>query len=265
LRPLQSKSQRRGMDIAWSGPFTPAERRLLASITDGIDRPRLGAIVRRHGETGFGRRKRKYLELVNHIGRAFRDVVRLDLHATARWRVLDIGTGPGAFAHVLEHLGHEVVATERAEDESIMWSTWCPEDALDGFDGPSSGDEEVLGAEASLYADLADFLGVERVIWTVEAAKPAPDLGDRFDLICARNLYFDHPRGNQPVWGLDAWRFFLSDVEARLLAPEGRLFMSLPAGASEREDLLTALKEAGAQVSSRRVLLDRNACCRFIG
>ena len=152
-------------ELEWSGHLTPEQERLLAGIKGGVDGARLRKIVRRHRETGFGRHKLKYLELMDYLTEVFKDAVSLGLHDCEPRRVLDIGAGPGAFAYALGRLGHDVVATERDDDESIMWPIWQRQRGL----ARSSRRARPRGAirrhgapESSLYGDLAHLLGVER-------------------------------------------------------------------------------------------------------
>ena len=102
-------------------------------------------------------------------------------------------------------------------------------------------------------------------MWTVEAHEPAPNLGAPFDLVCARSLYFDHARGEESVWGLAAWRFFISDAERQLLREDGHLFMSFPGEVRARERLFASLAAIGTPLANQRVLMDRAACRRFVG
>ena len=93
-------------------------------MRQGIDLTRFWRIVKLHRRTGFGRRKPHYLDLMKCLYRDLDEALQLGLHQTRGKRILDIGTGPGFFPYILNRLGHEVVATERAHDESIMWDWW---------------------------------------------------------------------------------------------------------------------------------------------
>ncbi len=93
-------------------------------MREGIDLTRFWRIVKLHRQTGFGRHKPHYIDLMGCLSHDFDEALQRGLHQTKGKRILDIGTGPGVFPYVLRQLGHEVVATERARDESIMWEWW---------------------------------------------------------------------------------------------------------------------------------------------
>ena len=168
----------------------------LASIKEGVDQRELARIVRRHRSTGFGRHKPHYVDLMTCLTTDFDEAVRLGLHqGKAKW-ILDIGTGPGAFPHILRHFGHDVVATEREDDESTMWHWWHSSRLRRRWIGRRFDDEGLrqwLGSRHTLYGDMAELLGIDLLFWTVEERRPGPELGGAFDLVCARSLYFDHP------------------------------------------------------------------------
>lgn len=236
---------------------------MLASIMESIDHAKLARIVRRHRWTGFGRHKPHYVDLIGCIARDFREAVELGLHRECTQRILDVGTGPGAFPYILRHLGHEVVATEREDDESTMWlgsrlRKWWLQRRFD-----PDGLRRWLRSRPTLYGDMAELLGIERVRWTVAGHTAAPDLGTRFDLICARLLHFDHPGPGKPVWDVDTWRFFIGDLTATLLSPNGRVFLSFVRRRLDLAPLFKAFEQSGGQVFDHRVLADHDVCRRF--
>ena len=76
-----------------------------------------------------------------------------------------------------------------------------------------------------MFAEITSLLGVRRVIQRIQAFRPLPDLGGKFDLITAFMICFNsHRRPN--LWGVPEWNFFLDDI-AKHLAPRGRVWLEL--------------------------------------
>ena len=134
----------------------------------------------------------KYADVTRFWRENRRRVQDLGLHRSTGKRVLDLGCGGGFFLYLLKQLGHDVVGLD-----------------IDEF---------------PLFRELIDLFGVPRIVWTIEAFQPLPDLGPRFDCITAFAISFNRS-GNQE-WGAAQWNFFLTDLEGQL-APDGTMLFTL--------------------------------------
>ena len=118
----------------------------------------------------------------------------LQLHRSARQRVLDLGCGGGFFLFILKNLGHSVVGLDTGQ--------------------------------VQLYAELLDLFGVERIVWTINAFEPLPNFPEKFDWITAFSVSFNAQHSSTGPWGPKEWDFFLRDLQ-RHLAPGGKVFFGL--------------------------------------
>ena len=55
--------------------------------------------------------------------------------------------------------------------------------------------------EFPLFGELVDLFGVPRLVWAIEAFKPLPDLGARFDCITAFATRFNRSAERDWYWG----------------------------------------------------------------
>lgn len=158
-------------------------------IIRSIDHAQIREIRRRHGvdEDRFG--PKKYLDLERWITINIRRVEELELDWGRRQSVLDLGSGVGYFLYICKWLGHRTL-------------------------GLDLGNRVVFG-------EVFHALGLERLIWRVEAWQPLPDLGRKFDLITAFMICFNGHKGPK-LWKRAEWAFFLDDLETRL-HPGGRM------------------------------------------
>ncbi len=112
-------------------------------------------------------------------------------------RILDLGCGAGYFLYVCRYLGHQGLG-------------------LDTDDEP-------------LFRGATDLLGVRRVISKIHPQVPLPDLREKFDLVTAHRVCFHRidraADDDWNEWKPPDWKFFMDDVRARFLRPEGRLLL----------------------------------------
>jgi SAM-dependent methyltransferase len=170
----------------------------LRPIVTGIDQARLREIQTRYRDVprGFA----KYTD-VDHYLRLNRERVQdLQLHRTARQRVLDLGCGGGFFLYILKRLGHDVLGLDTGEH--------------------------------ALYGELMELFEVPRVVWRIKPFERLPDLGRRFDWITAFSIAFDTVQNDQTRWGPREWSFLLEDLRDRHMAPTGKMYFALNPGAS---------------------------------
>ena len=166
----------------------------------------------------------KYLELEKYLELNVRRVQDLNLHLTSRKEILDIGCGGGFFLYVAQAKGHRGL----------------------GFD--TGG--------IPVFDELVDLLGVERVIYRIEAFEPMPDFGRKFDLITAFSTAFHGGKDNSWRWGAKEWEFLVSDLEKHLNAG-GQIFFGLnPAYGGEyyTPEILDVFQRRGAAIERENVL-----------
>lgn len=205
----------------------------LQALLARVDSVRLDALRAWHAQ---GLRKAdtvsgyKYFDFVFYTLQKLLLAYELGLDRGPPRRVLDIGTAGGHFPFVCRFFGHEVVG---------------------------------IDIESPLYEDIARCLGVERTIARVEAYRPLPALGGRFDLITACNTTFNQKRVeqiNQSVyWRPAEWQFFLNDLVSNQLRYPGELYLQINKelyGNSEgaerlvrTRDILTRAAREGATIS----------------
>lgn len=137
----------------------------------------------------------KYVDAPRWLRLNIRRAQELRLNTRRRpLRILDLGSGGGYFLVVSRFLGHSGMG-------------------LDIDDPP-------------MYGDMFEAFGLSRVIWTIKAFEPLPDLGERFDLVTAFSICFNEHK--QPgVWGPKPWEFLLQDLKHRFLKPAGEIFLGL--------------------------------------
>ena len=138
----------------------------------------------------------KYLDASAYVKVALACAYRLNLHRCSPKKVLDIGTGAGYFPLVCRHFGHEVTATD-VDDDPVL-------------------------------NDITATLDIGRRTWRVMPFEKGPNLGSRFDLVTAFQVGFDRagPDGQVVFWGTGEWEFFLAEIAARYLKPDGEVMLS---------------------------------------
>jgi SAM-dependent methyltransferase len=172
----------------WQHPLKAKE------LLRDIDRKKLDTVCQKYHVPGEVKAWPKYTNVEPWIENAVHHVRSLRLDRGPKLNILDIGSGAGYFLFVLKHLGHEVCGLD-----------------LD---------------EPKFYGEMFELLGLERIIWWIEAFEPLPSLARKFDLITAFAICFNG-HGSDKVWGLKEWEFFLNDVNDRYLNPRGRIVLAL--------------------------------------
>ena len=147
----------------------------------------------------------KYIDPIVWFDSKLNAALRLRLDVDTRLSILDIGTGPGHFPKVAAFFGHEVLGTELPRV----------------LEGSSMATE--------MYLALCDLYEVKRIPLAITEFAPLPDFGTRFDIVTAFLNAFSVSANKQP-WDISAWDHFLVDLDANVLNPRGRLFMSLALG-----------------------------------
>ena len=194
---------------------------LLASI----DQQRLRGIQQRYA--GSPAEYAKYADVDRWLRVNRKRVQDLKLHRSAPKRVLDLGCGGGFFLFILKRFGHSVLGLD-----------------LDQF---------------PLFTDLLDLFGVRRVVWTIKAFEPLPELGQKFDWITAFSINFNLHYPVERLWGPAEWDFLLRDLQ-RHLAPAGKIFFGLnPTFGRDYyiPELRDLFVDRGAKIERERIFFDK--------
>jgi SAM-dependent methyltransferase len=168
---------------------------------------------------------RKYLDLDRWIAINIRRARDIELDLVRRQRILDLGCGAGYFLHIAQLLGHTGLGLD-----------------LD---------------RQPMFAEITSLLGVRRVIQRIEAFRPLPDFGEKFDLITAFMICFNSHR-RPKLWGVAEWNFFLDDI-AKHLAPRGRVWLELNResdGTLYTPELKQFFQKRGAKIDEHKVMFN---------
>jgi len=130
---------------------------------------------------------------------------RIGLHRRAPLDILDIGTGPGHFLVVAEFYGHRAVGT----DLPVL----------------TTGVLE----RGHLYDALSDIYQTRRIPLKIEQFQPLPRFERRYGLVTAFLAAFNVDPDKKP-WSVEAWKFFMNDLQENVLTEDGVAFMSLTDG-----------------------------------
>ena len=164
----------------------------LGPLIANIDQQRLREIQQRYA--GSPIEYAKYANIDPWLRLNRERVQDLRLHRSAPKRVLDLGCGGGFFLFILKSFSHSVLGLD-----------------LNQF---------------PLFTELLDLFGVRRIVWTIRAFEPLPDLGRKFDWITAFSINFNLQYPAERLWGPAEWDFLLRDLQ-RHLAPAGKMFFGL--------------------------------------
>ena len=132
----------------------------------------------------------KYLDLDRWIGVNIRRIRQLELDVARPKRILDLGCGAGYFLYIAQLLGHSGVGLDM--------------DRL------------------SMFREITRLLGVRRVVQQIQAFRPLPSFGQKFDVITAFMICFNNHK-MPGLWGVPEWEFFLDDLAKHLKAARSRL------------------------------------------
>jgi SAM-dependent methyltransferase len=168
---------------------------------------------------------RKYLDLDRWIAINIRRIRDIELDLARRKRILDLGCGAGYFLYIAQLLGHRGFGLD-----------------LDRI---------------PMFAEITSLLGVRRVIQRIQAFRPLPDLGGKFDLITAFMICFNNHR-HANLWGVAEWNFFLDDI-AKHLAPRGRVWLEMNResdGTLYTPELKEFFQKRGAKIDEHKIMFN---------
>jgi len=188
-----NRSLRRFVSQAW---VWPKSEMVYARIMRTFDRRGFEELKRRCYATRSPDRAGaqdafKYLNIAYYLRQNIRLGLLLGLDRTPPARTLDIGSGAGYFSLVCRHFGHEPLGMDR--DKVAVFNETCR------------------------------FLGIPRVIASVEPMQALAAFDTSFDLITAISFVFNH-LPDKSYWTLKEWAYFIDDARSRL-NPGGRLFL----------------------------------------
>jgi len=219
----------------WTHPVSA--RRILATI----DRAELEKIRERYPYRPNARRINAYEDAAYWIGINVKHVQDLWLDRTPPLQILDLGCGAGYFLYLCRLFGHEGLGLDTDEDPFFRGTT--------------------------------KLLGVRRVIARITPQTRLPDLGKKFDLVSGHRVCFHRiardKKGAWKEWSPADWEFFINDIRARFLKPNGRLLLEFnprrDGSSFFTEELRTCFLSQGARIFRRKALLaaDPNECPRF--
>ena len=197
-----------------------------ARITKTIDAEEFRKIYQRHAMKDPGDAWPKYLEIETWMEINLRRVRGLGLDLGAPKRVLDIGCGTGYFLYICRFLGHETIGVDLDEEAG--------------------------------FTEMIELLGLKRRIWRIEAFKPLPDLGPKFDVITAHMICFNGHKSDK-LWKIAEWEFFLDDLAKNQLKPGGQICLELNRefdGSLYTTELKDCFEARGAEIHTQRVLFN---------
>jgi SAM-dependent methyltransferase len=140
-------------------------------------------------------------------------------------RILDLGCGAGYFLYIAQLLGHSGVGLD-----------------ID---------------RVAMFREITRLLGVRRVVQQIEAFRPLPSFGQKFDVITAFMICFNNHK-MPGLWGVPEWEFFLDDL-TKHLKPRGRVWLELNQEYDETfytPQLKEFFQKRGAKVDEQKIILN---------
>ena len=167
----------------------------------------------------------KYLDLDRWIGVNIRRIRQLELDLVRPKQILDLGCGAGYFLYIAQLLGHSGVGLDM--------------DRL------------------PMFREITRLLGVRRVVQRIQALRPLPNFGQKFDVITAFMICFNNHK-MPGLWGIPEWKFFLNDL-AKYLKPRGRVWLELNQEYDETfytPELKEFFQKRGAKIDEQKVIFN---------
>src|SRR2546429_2543945 len=192
-------------------------------VIETIDPVGFEQIRQRYAVENPGEHWPKYLDLDRWIDINIRRIREIELDLARRKRILDLGCGAGYFLYIAQLLGHSGLGLDMDR--------------------------------VSMFREITRLLGVHRVVQRIEAFRPLPDLGQKFNLITAFMICFnDHKMPG--LWKVPEWEFFLDDL-AKHLTPRGRVWLELNQeydGTFYTLELKEFFQKRGARIDEHKVI-----------
>ena len=192
-------------------------------VIETIDPAAFEQIRQRYAVANPGADWPKYLDLERWIGINIRRIRALELDVSRPKRILDLGCGAGYFLYIAQLLGHSGLGLD-----------------ID---------------RVSMFREVTRLLSVHRVVQRIDAFRPLPDLGQKFNLITAFMICFnDHKMPS--LWQVPEWEFFLDDL-AKHLTPRGRVWLELNQeydGTFYTPELKKFFQKRGARINEHKII-----------
>ena len=194
-------------------------------VIETIDPAGFEQIRRRYAVTDPGADWPKYLDLDRWIGVNIRRIRQLELDVARPKRILDLGCGAGYFLYIAQLMGHSGVGLDM--------------DRL------------------AMFGEITRLLGVRRVVQQIQAFRPLPNFGQKFDVITAFMICFNNHK-MPGLWGVPEWEFFLNNL-AKHLTPRGRVWLELNQeydGTFYTPELKEFFQKRGAKIDEHKIIFN---------
>jgi len=194
-------------------------------VIETIDPASLEQIRQRYAVADPGADWPKYLDLDRWIGVNIRRIRQLELDVARPKRILDLGCGAGYFLYIAQLLGHSGVGLDM--------------DRL------------------PMFREITHLLGVRRVVQQIQAFRPLPSFGQKFDVITAFMICFNNHK-MPGLWGVPEWEFFLDDL-AKHLKSRGRVWLELNEEYDETfytPQLKEFFQKRGAKIDEQKIIFN---------
>jgi SAM-dependent methyltransferase len=194
-------------------------------VIETIDPSGFEHIRQRYAVANPGADWPKYLDLDRWIEINIRRIRELELDLSRSKRILDLGCGAGYFLYIAQLLGHSGLGLDMDR--------------------------------VAMFRDITRLLGVRRVVQRIEAFRPLPDFGQKFDLITAFMICFNEHK-MPGLWKMPEWDFFLDDL-AKHLKPRGRVWLELNQEYDETfytPELKEFFESRGARVDENKIIFN---------
>jgi SAM-dependent methyltransferase len=194
-------------------------------VIETIDPAGFEQIRRRYAVADPGADWPKYLDLDRWIRVNIRRIRQLDLDLARPKHILDLGCGAGYFLYIAQLLGHSGVGLDM--------------DRL------------------PMFREITRLLGVRRVVQRIQAFRPLPNFGQKFDVVTAFMICFNNHK-MPGLWGVPEWEFFLDDL-AKHLKPRGRVWLELNQEYDETfytPELKQFFQQRGAKIDEQKVIFN---------
>jgi SAM-dependent methyltransferase len=194
-------------------------------VIETIDPVEFEQIRRRYAVADPGADWPKYLDLDRWIGVNIRRIRQLELDLARPKQILDLGCGAGYFLYIAQLLGHSGIGLD-----------------IDRL---------------PMFREITRLLGVRRVVQQIQAFRPLPNFGQKFDVITAFMICFNNHK-MPGLWGVPEWEFFLDDL-AKHLKPRGRVWLELNQEYDETfytPQLKEFFQKRGAKIDEQKIIFN---------
>jgi len=194
-------------------------------VIETIDPEGFEHIRQRYAVANPGADWPKYLDLDRWIEINIRRIRELELDLSRPKRILDLGCGAGYFLYIAQLLGHRGIGLDMDR--------------------------------VAMFRDITRLLGVRRVVQRIDAFRPLPDFGQKFDLITAFMICFNNHK-MPDLWKVPEWDFFLDDL-AKHLKPRGRMWLELNQeydGTFYTSELKEFFQKRGARINEHKIVFN---------